>query len=96
MDPNMTITVGSLTFDHATYDERGDVLYLHVGEPQDAASSDETPEGHVLRFDADGRVIGLTIINAKWLLERDGAVNVTVPEHVAVGPDELAQALAAA
>jgi hypothetical protein len=48
----------------------------------------------VLRFDADGRVIGLTIINAKWLLERDCAVNVTVPEHVAVGRDQLAEALA--
>jgi uncharacterized protein YuzE len=92
----MTVTIGSLTFDHASYDARGDVLYLHVGDPQEAAGSEETPEGHVLRFDADGKVIGLTIINAKWLLERDHAINVTVPEHVAVGPDALAEALAAA
>jgi uncharacterized protein YuzE len=92
----MTVTIGSLTFDHASYDARGDVLYLHVGDPQEAAASEETPEGHVLRFDADGKVIGLTIINAKWLLERDHAINVTVPEHVAVGPDALAEALAAA
>jgi uncharacterized protein YuzE len=91
----MTVTIGSLTFDHATYDDRGDVLYLHVGEPRDAAYSDETPEGHVLRFNADGQVIGLTIINAKWLLERDGAVDVTVPEHVAVGREQLAEALTA-
>jgi uncharacterized protein YuzE len=92
----MTVTIGSLTFDHASYDARGDVLYLHLGDPQEAAGSEETPEGHVLRFDADGKVIGLTIINAKWLLERDHAINVTVPEHVAVGPDALAEALAAA
>jgi uncharacterized protein YuzE len=92
----MTVTIGSLTFDHASYDARGDVLYLHIGDPQAAAGSEETPEGHVLRFDADGEVIGLTIINAKWLLERDHAINVTVPEHVAVGPDALAEALAAA
>lgn len=92
----MTVTIGSLTFDHASYDTRGDVLYLHVGDPQSAAGSEETPEGHVLRFGADGEVIGLTIINAKWLLERDHAINVTVPEHVAVGPDALAEALAAA
>ncbi|HEY2768797.1 MAG TPA: DUF2283 domain-containing protein [Solirubrobacteraceae bacterium] len=90
------MTIGSLTFDHASYDARGDVLYLHLGDPQEAAGSEETPEGHVLRFDADGKVIGLTIINAKWLLERDHAINVTVPEHVAVGPDALAEALAAA
>jgi uncharacterized protein YuzE len=92
----MTVTIGSLTFDHASYDARGDVLYLHLGDPQEAAGSEEAPEGHVLRFDADGKVIGLTIINAKWLLERDHAINVTVPEHVAVGPDALAEALAAA
>jgi uncharacterized protein YuzE len=92
----MTVTIGSLTFDRASYDARGDVLYLHVGDPQEAAGSEETPEGHVLRFDADGEVVGLTIINAKWLLERDHAINVTVPEHVAVAPDALAEALAAA
>jgi uncharacterized protein YuzE len=92
----MIVTIGSLTFDHASYDARGDVLYLHVGDPQPATESEETPEGHVLRFDAGGKVIGLTIVNAKWLLERDHAINVTVPEHVAVGPDALAEALAAA
>jgi uncharacterized protein YuzE len=92
----MTVRIGSLTFDHATYDARGDVLYLHVGERQEAAESEETPEGHVLRFDAHGEVVGLTIVNAKWLLDRDGAINVTVPEHVAVSPDVLAEALAAA
>jgi uncharacterized protein YuzE len=92
----MTVTIGSLRFDHAAYDERGDVLYLRTGERQDAAYSEETPEGHVLRYDADGRVIGLTIVNARWLLERDGTVNVTVPEHVAIGRDELADALTAA
>jgi len=92
----MTVTIGSLTFDRASYDARGDVLYLHVGDPQEEAGSEETPEGHVLRFDAEGEVIGLTIINAKWLLERDHAINVTVPEHVAVAPDALAEALAVA
>ncbi len=92
----MTVTIGSLTFDHASYDGRGDVLYLHVGDRQPAAASEETPEGHVLRYNTHGEVIGLTIINAKWLLERDHAINVTVPEHVAVSPDALAEALAAA
>lgn len=92
----MTVTIGNLTFDHASYDDRGDVLYLHVGDPQAAADSEETREGHVLRFNAEGEVIGLTIINAKWLLERDHAINVTVPEHVTVGQDALAEALVAA
>lgn len=92
----MTVTIGSLTFDHATYDDRGDVLYLHIGERQTAANSEATPEGHVLRFNDRGEVIGVTIINAKWLLQRDHAINITVPEHVVVSPDALSEALAAA
>ncbi len=92
----MTVTIGSLTFEHASYDDGGDVLYLHVSARQPAAVSEETPEGHVLRFNAQGEVIGLTIINAKWLLKRDHVINVTVPEHVAVSPDALAEAMAAA
>lgn len=91
----VTVTIGHLTFDRASYDEQGDLLYLHVGERQAAADSEETPEGHVLRFDEAGRIIGLTIINAKWLLERDGELVVTLPEQVHVAPAALEAALAA-
>jgi uncharacterized protein YuzE len=92
----MNVTIGNLTFDHASYDAEGDVLYLHIGERQAAADSEQTPEGHVLRFAADGQVIGLTIINARWLLERDGELAVTLPEQVHVSSTALAPALAAA
>lgn len=92
----MTVKIGHLTFDRATYDEQGDVLYLHVGERQAAADSEETPEGHVLRFDADGRVVGLTLINAKWLLDRDGEIAITLPEQVHVQSAALEPLLAAA
>jgi len=72
----MTVTIGSLTFDHGTYDEHGDVLYLHVGERQAAADSEVTPEGHVPRFNDRGEVIGVTLVNAKWLLRHaDPATN---------------------
>ena len=92
----MTVKIGPLTFEHATYDAQGDVLYLHVGESQAAADSEQTPEGHVLRFDAAGKIIGLTIINAKWLLERDGELIVTLPEQVHVAPAAIEAALATA
>lgn len=45
----VNIKIGSITFDHADYDAEGDVLYLHVGEPQ-KADGEQTPEGHLLRF----------------------------------------------
>lgn len=92
----MTLKIGHLNFDHATYDEQGDVLYLHVGEPRAAAESEETPEGHVLRFDIDGRVIGLTIVNARWLLDRDGELAVTLPEQVHLDQAAVAPLLVAA
>ena len=92
----MTLKIGPLTFDHASYDDQGDVLYLHIGQRQAAADGEQTPEGHVLPFDADGKIIALTIINAKWLLERDGELIVTLPEQVHVAADGIEAAFAAA
>jgi len=92
----MNIRIGPLVFDHSDYDEAGDVLYLHVGPPQ-AGEGEETPEGHVIRF-APGtqRIIGMTVINARRMLERDGRLVVTVPETVEASAAELGPALHAA
>ena len=90
----MTITIGNITFDHATYDDRGDVLYLHVGDRQAAADSLGTPEGHAVRYNANGDVIGVTIVNARWLLDRDGKVTITIPERIDVSAAALAPAMA--
>jgi uncharacterized protein YuzE len=89
----VNITIGPVVFDHADYDAESDVLYLHVGEPQEA-EGEETPEGHVLRY-APGthHIVGLTVLNAKWLLDRDGQLTVTVPEQVRTSADSLAPAL---
>ena len=53
----MSINIGCIEFDHYRYDDRGDVLYLSVGEPRVPAETDATPEGHAVDFDADGKVI---------------------------------------
>ncbi len=92
----MTVHVGPYEFDHVSYDNDGDVLYLRRGERQAAADTFGTPEGHAVRLDEDGQVIGITIVNAKWLLERDGKINITVPSLIETNTDELAEALAAA
>jgi uncharacterized protein YuzE len=91
----MTVHVGPYEFDHVSYDNDGDVLYLRRGEQQ-AADTFGTPEGHAVGLDQEGEVIGITIVNAKWLLERDGKINVTVPSLIETNTDELAQAFAAA
>lgn len=92
----MTITIGTFTFDNVFYDAEVDVLYLHMGDPSTAVDFDESPEGHALRFDADGSLVGVTILNAKLLIERDGEIKITVPEIVRVGSAAVAPALAGA
>jgi uncharacterized protein YuzE len=89
------IKIGSVTFDHADYDADSDVLYLHVGEPQEA-EGEETPEGHLLRFAAGTQnIVGLTVLGARRLLDRDGNLTVTIPESIEASADDLAPALAA-
>jgi hypothetical protein len=38
-------------------------------------------------------VIGITIVNAKWLVERDGKVRITVPKLIETDGEDLAAAL---
>jgi hypothetical protein len=62
------------------YDERGDVLYLSVGEPRIPSETDATPE---------------VLVNVRYLLDRDGELKITWPEgHIR--PEQLAPALAPA
>lgn len=90
----MSVTIDSIEFDRITYDAEADVLYLHVGDPETAVDFDETPEGHAVRLDADGRVVGLTLVRPKHLLERDGELRVTLPMASTVPADELRAVLA--
>jgi uncharacterized protein YuzE len=89
----MNIKIDGLVFDRASYDPDGDVLYLARGEPAEASDAALTPEGHGIRYDAEGRVIGVTIINARLLLDRDGHLTITLPHEVHVDASDLAGAL---
>ncbi len=90
------IHIGPYAFDHVVYDAEGDVLYLSIGEPRPAYDSPETPEGHGVRYDESYEVIGVTIVNAKWWLEREGEIRVTFPQTPAVADTgEIEAALAA-
>jgi uncharacterized protein YuzE len=54
---------------------------LSVGEPREPARQVATPDGHLVRYDEDGEVIGITIVNAKWLSERDGKIEIPLRLH---------------
>jgi uncharacterized protein YuzE len=92
----MTFHVGPHEFDHVSYEPEGDVRYLRRGPQKPATDTFATPEGHAVRLDECGEGIGITIVNAKWLLERDGGLKVTVLSPLETDPDDLAKVLAAA
>ena len=89
----MSITIGGTTFDRVSYDSDADVLYLHVGDPSSAVDFDESPEGHALRFDGAGRLVGVTIVNARRLLQQGDPIAITVPQRLAIDPAALAPAI---
>ena len=91
----VSIRIGPVTFDRADYDAQNDVLYLHVGEPQEA-EGEEAPEGHVLRYEPGTQhIVGLTVLGAQRILDRDGELRVTIPKAFKVSADALAPARAA-
>ena len=89
-----TLKINELEFDHASYDKDADVLYLSIGEPR-AATGVETPEGHIVRYDDEGHVVGLTIIGARELLATQHRVDITLPARTELRSEDLEPALSA-
>jgi uncharacterized protein YuzE len=95
------VRLGDQEFDHVVYDADGDVLYLSRGKPVPAAETMPSSEGHAIRLNEAGEIIGITVISAKWWAERDGRVTVTIPEMaprpgcLETSAENLAPALAA-
>jgi hypothetical protein len=69
------------------------VLYLSQGDPARAVDFDETPGGHAVSFDANGDLVGLTLIDIRRLLdEGDGELLLELPAKAS--PTDLKLALA--
>jgi uncharacterized protein YuzE len=91
----MTITIAGIDFDYHDYDERGDVLFLHVGEPQQPpAQAFETPEGHTVEYDEEGAVVGLELMGVRSAIEGGRALQLTWPP-AQLATSALREALAA-
>ncbi len=67
------------------------MLYLSVGEPR-SPDTVGTPEGHAVRLDTNRCVVGITLVNPRALLEREG-LKITLPEVVQIDRAELEEAL---
>jgi uncharacterized protein YuzE len=75
----MSVTIAGIAFHSHEYDDRGGVLYMSVGPPRETVRTIATPEGHAVDYDESGAVIGMVLVNVRSLLERDGALTVTLP-----------------
>jgi hypothetical protein len=74
----VAVRIGRHTFSYTTYDPPSDVLEVGVEGPP-VGRRERSPENHVWRFGEDDRLIGITFMNPRAQLEREGAVYVTLP-----------------
>jgi uncharacterized protein YuzE len=89
----MSVQIGPYTFDGVTYDAQADVLYLSVGDVAKATDWDETPDGHGVSFDERGNLVGLTIVDARRLVEEsNGELTLELPAKASPTDLELAVA----
>lgn len=71
------LAVCGVLFDHATYYEDCDLLYLTKGLPLGPADGD-TREGHTVFLGEDGRVAGVLVQCPSQDLDRDGTLDITL------------------
>jgi len=83
----MTVKIAGVEFDDVSYDREADVLYLWAGKPRKPAWDEASPEGHYLQFGEDGSLIAITIVNARWILDEEGEITITLPQHRVVAAD---------
>lgn len=76
--PPVAVVIDGVAFDRYHYDEIADTLCFHTGPTAWAVDFDETAEEHLMRFAASGDLLSLTILNVRWRLDRDGAIDVTL------------------
>lgn len=90
-----TVKIAGVEFDRVVYDRKGDVLYLHAGDPRSAVEFDGTAEGDGTSYGPDGSLVGITILNARLRLAENGEIVLTLPER-RVEATDLGDVLAAA
>lgn len=89
-----SIQIGDWTFDHVSVDRDADVVYLSIGVPR-PARSEETPEGHLLRYDLEsGELCGITLISPNAILHDRQDLQITIPTRDHVPTAELRELVA--
>ena len=74
----MAVRIGRHTFNYVTYDPPSDVLEVGLEGPP-VGRREASPERHLWRLDDHERLVGITFMNPRAQLEREGALYVTLP-----------------
>lgn len=79
-----------------TYESTEDVLYLSAPGDDKSGLAQETPEGHAVRLDREGRVTHLTAINARGCSTEMESLSRRSPTaaNLRVGPRGIADLMA--
>jgi uncharacterized protein YuzE len=76
--PAVGVRSGRYSFPWVTYDPPSDILHARLSRAPEA-SRERSPEGDIWSFDEHGRPTGVTVIEPRARLDRDGAVYITLP-----------------
>lgn len=77
--PTATVHIAAADLELAgSYEPIGDVLYLSAAGDDKHGPVQETPEGHAVRLDPEGRITHLTAVNARWLIEQHNELTATL------------------
>jgi uncharacterized protein YuzE len=76
----MSVAFEDVIFDKVDHDREADVLYLSTSGVR-PFEREESVEGHVLRFDENGVICGMTIIGVSRYLEAAENAKVTFPQR---------------
>lgn len=66
-------------FDKVDWDQEVDVLYMSTSGVT-PVEREETPEGHVLRFDENGKICGMTVIGISQYMQPTTNSKVAFPD----------------
>jgi len=87
----VTVKLAQITY-AVRYDAEADVAYLRaLDHPGPVARTSATTDGHAVSFNEAGEIVGLTIMDAKRLVEEHRAIDAAEP----IDADELAPAVGA-
>jgi uncharacterized protein YuzE len=75
----MSVAFEDVIFDKVDHDREADVLYLSTSGVT-PVEREESAEGHILRFDENGVICGMTIIGVSRYLEAAENAKVIFPQ----------------